>query len=319
MRTCLILTSGILLWATIGRSAMAQENGKHRYLQAIEHIKTLPEPPAGFKWAVNPDFTDEFEGDRLDAEKWYDKSPYWKNGRPPATFKAYNVSVEDGYLRIKNSRLNPTEGNDGKPGTKYSYAGGAVASRSDQAWFGYYEIRMKASPTPMSSTFWLKNLPDTIRYVNENGELIIEHHRQELDIIETMGTPTRFVNWNKQFNANTHYRVSVEGRYDPPQLDGPGPKDKRAAIEPTADAYHTYGLWWVDANTLNFYYDGRYLFTIHPATTYNPQPFARPMYMHMVTETYSWEPSLPTDDMLNDDTKNSTHYDWVRSYILVRE
>ena len=103
---------------------MAQENGKHRYLQVIQHTKNLPKPPAGFKWAVNPDFTDEFEGDQLDAEKWYNESPYWKNGRPPATFKAYSVSVENGCLRIKNSRLNPTEGNDGKPGTKYSYAEG---------------------------------------------------------------------------------------------------------------------------------------------------------------------------------------------------
>ena len=318
-KTCPMLTFGILFAATISHSVMAQENNKREYLQAIEHIKTLPEPPAGFKWAVSPDFTDEFEGDQLDAEKWYDKSPYWKNGRPPATFKAYNVSVENGYLRIKNSRLNPTEGNDGKPGTKYSYAGGAVASRSDQAWYGYYEVRMKASPTPMSSTFWLKNLSNTITYVNENGELITEHHRQELDIIETIGAPTRFPNWSRQFNANTHYGVSVEGRANPPQLDGPGPKDTRAAIEPTADGYHTYGLWWVDAKTLHFYYDGKFLFTIHPATKYNTQPFARPMYMHMVTETYSWEPSLPTDEMLNDGTKNSTYYDWVRSYVLVRE
>jgi hypothetical protein len=313
-----MLASGVLLTAAISHDAMAQENIKHEHLQATEHIRTLPEPPEGFKWAVNPDFTDEFEGDRLNAGKWYDKSPYWKNGRPPATFKAYNVSVENGCLRITNSRLKPTEGNDGKPGTKYSYAGGAVASRSDRAWFGYYEVRMKASHTPMSSTFWLKNLPNTVKYVDGNGDLIIEHHRQELDIIETIGTPTRFPNWNKQFNANTHYRVSVEGRTDPPQLDGSGPKDKRAAIEPTADDYHTYGLWWIDTNTLRFYYDGAYLFTVHPDTKYNPLPFARPMYMHMVTETYSWEPSLPTDEVLNDDAKNSTYYDWVRSYVLVR-
>jgi len=314
-----MLAYGILFCATGGYSAMAQESGRHRYVQAIEHIKTLPKPPAGFKWAVNPDFTDEFEGDRLDAGKWHDKSPYWRNGRPPATFKAYNVSVERGCLRIKNSRLDPTEGNDGKPGTKYSYAGGAVASKSDQAWYGYYEVRMKASPTPMSSTFWLKNLPNTIRYVDESGNVITERHRQELDIIETMGTPTRFPSWNRRFNANTHYGISVHGQADPPQLDGPGPRNGSAAIERTSDAYHTYGLWWIDANTLKFYYDGRYMFTIHPGMKYNPQPFARPMYMHMVTETYSWEPSLPTDEMLNDDTKNSTHYDWVRSYILVRE
>jgi hypothetical protein len=114
-----------ILWASVSHDAMAQRNRKREYLPAIEHIKKLPKPPAGFKWAANPDFTYEFEGAQLSAEKWYDKSPYWSNGRPPATFTAYNVSVENGCLHIKNCRLNPTEGNDGKPGAKYSYAGGA--------------------------------------------------------------------------------------------------------------------------------------------------------------------------------------------------
>lgn len=308
-----------ILFAATGQHALAQTNQRNEYHAAIEHISTLPIPPAGFKWVVNPDFTDEFEGNELNAEKWYDKSPYWTNGRAPATFKAYNVSIAYGCLRIRNSRLDPSEGNDGKPGTKYSYAGGAVASKSDQAWYGYFEVRMKASLTPMSSTFWLKNSSHTIRYVDERGKLITEHHRQELDIIETVGTPTRFPNWNRQFNANTHYRIRLQGGDGPPQLDLPGPKDKRSVIERTTDGFHTYGAWWVDAKTMHFYYDGTYRFTIRPATKYNPQPFARPMYMHMVTETYDWEHSLPTDEMLNDDTKNSTHYDWVRSYVLVRE
>jgi beta-glucanase (GH16 family) len=317
-KTSLMLVACVLLAATT-QHTIAQPSSKSQYRRAIEHIKTLPAPPAGFKWAVNPDFTDEFEGNELNAEKWHDKSPYWKNGRPPATFKAYNVSVENGCLRIKNSRLNPTEGNDGTPGTKYSYAGGAVASRSDQAWYGYYEVRMKASPTPMSSTFWLKNLPKTVRYVDEKGKLITEHHRQELDIIETMGTPTRFPEWNRQFNANTHYGLRVVGGESLPNVSAGSPKGPHKVTEPSSEDYHTYGLWWVDANTLYFYYDGEFRFTIHPGTKYNPQPFARPMYMHMVTETYSWEPSLPTDEILNDDAKNSTRYDWVRSYVLVRK
>lgn len=319
MRTYCILISDILLVATISCDVMAQGGRKHEYLQAVEHIKTLPRPPAGFKWAVNPEFTDEFSGDAPDADKWYDKSPYWKNGRPPATFKAYNVSVENGMLRIKNSRLDPTEGNDGRPGAKYSLSGGAVASKSDQAWYGYYEVRMKASPTPMSSTFWLKHLPKEIRHVDKDGKLIIEYHRQELGIIETMGTPTRFPRWNRPFNANTHYGLRVKGGPSLPNARVGSPKDGRAATDPSAEDFHTYGLWWVDANTLHFYYDGAFKFTIHPSTKCHPQPFARPMYMHMVTETYSWEPSLPTEEMLSGDPKYSTYYDWVRSYVLVRE
>ena len=47
----------------------------------------------------------------------------------------------------------------GKPGDKYRLAGGAVASVKNQAHYGYYETRMKASLTTMSSTFWLSNRP----------------------------------------------------------------------------------------------------------------------------------------------------------------
>ena len=75
-----MLTSCVL-FANITQNATAQKNSTREYLQAIEHIKTLPKPPADFKWAVNPDFTDEFDGNQLNAEKWYNKSPYWTNGR----------------------------------------------------------------------------------------------------------------------------------------------------------------------------------------------------------------------------------------------
>jgi hypothetical protein len=36
--------------------------------------------------------------------------------------------------------------------------------------------------------------------------------------------------------------------------------------------------------------DGKFRFTIHPGTKYNPQPFARPMYMHMVTGRQGRQP-----------------------------
>ncbi|MFC7337287.1 family 16 glycosylhydrolase [Haloferula chungangensis] len=316
------VASGVLLAAVTSVQAEPKEaSSAHKpgpYQLAIEHIANLPKPPEGFRWAVNPDFSDEFSGPQLDSNKWHDKSPYWTNGRPPATFKAENVSVENGLLRIRNTKLDPTEGNDGKPGDRYSYAGGAVASKNDQAHFGYYETRMKASLSTMSSTFWLKNLPKEIRYIGENGELVREHHRQELDIIESVGAPTRFKDWDKQFNANTHYSINVRGSGSPPNASVGTPKGGAGKIAPSAEDFHTYGLWWIDATTMKFYYDGKFLFTINPSTAYNPQPFSRPMYMHLVTETYDWEPGLPTDDDLADPGKNSTYYDWVRSYILVR-
>ncbi|MDU0352971.1 hypothetical protein RS130_02645 [Paraglaciecola aquimarina] len=37
----------------------------------------------------------------------------------------------------------------------YSIAGGAVISKTENAYFGYYESRFKAAKTTMSTTFWL--------------------------------------------------------------------------------------------------------------------------------------------------------------------
>ena len=87
--------------------------------------------------------------------------------------------------------------------------------------------------------------------------------------------------------------------------------------DPSAEDFHTYGCWWVDANTVKFYYDGKYMYTIKPTTKYTDTPFDRPMFIHIVTETYDWEKQVPTAEDLKDKDKSTTYYDWVRAYKLV--
>ena len=129
-----------------------------------------PNPPKGYKWVKNENLSDEFNGEKLDGTKWYNRSPYWVNGRPPATFRARTVSVKDGCLQIKNDLLREDD-------PKYHIAGGAVASVAKDAHYGYYESRLKASGISMSTTFWLKNKPE--------GDCPFE--QQELDIAELVG------------------------------------------------------------------------------------------------------------------------------------
>ena len=87
-----------LFAASLVLSSYAINNNDKEYYLAEEHIKNLPEAPKGYKWVVNEDYTDEFNGRRLSASKWHAKSPYWTNGRPPATFKAENVACEKSLL-----------------------------------------------------------------------------------------------------------------------------------------------------------------------------------------------------------------------------
>ncbi len=254
-----------------------------------------PEAPNGYKWVKNEKFSDEFNDSILDATKWYDRSPYWVNGRPPATFRAYSVSVKDGALQIKNSVL---EGDE-----KYNIAGGAVASVAKDAFYGYYETKMLASSVSMSSTFWLKNKP-----VSDD----CPQEQLELDILEVVGQQKKGGDFRETMRSNAHiFHRNCKGEKEVKSTPGPG-----AVISPPAnEAYHVYGCWWVDAKTLHFYLDGEFQYTINPSTFYRENPFNRSMYMHMVTETYYWE-TPPTPKELADDTKNTTYYDWVRSYKL---
>lgn len=82
------------------------------------------------------------------------------------------------------------------------------------------------------------------------------------------------------------------------------------------DAFHLYGVWWVDATTMRFYHNDQCKFTLKPDTTYSGSLFIRPMQKNMVTETYDWE-TPPSKEDLDDDTINTTYYEWVRSCGLV--
>lgn len=255
-----------------------------------------PEPPEGFKWVINENFTDEFEGNALDTGKWHARSPYWVDGRPPATFRDYFVSVKNGNLQIKNSVLKNDE--------KYTIAGGAVASVAKDALYGYFETRMKASSISMSSTFWLKNKPDTKECPFEV---------QELDIVEVVGQQKKGGDFRTKLRSNTHtFYTDCDGTKTVKSQKG-----VVSEFNPPADeAYHVYGCWWVDANTIKIYLDGEYRTTMHPSTFFRDTPFNRPMYMHLVTETYNWE-IPPTPEELADDSRNTTYYDWVRAYTLI--
>ena len=111
--------------------------------------------------------------------------------------------------------------------------------------------------------------------------------------------------------SKTHYRARHNGKTEKRSTPG------EARITPAADEdFHVYGLWWVDANALRFYHNDQFKFTIRPDTSLDETPMNRPMHLNMVTETYDWE-TPPTDEELNNDSINTTYYDWVRAYRLV--
>jgi hypothetical protein len=204
------------------------------------------------------------------------------------------ITVSNGLLAIRNQMLPEPQG-------EFTIACGSVVSRSEQAHYGYYECRMKASSISMSSTFWFSNRSEK----EQDGS-----SSQELDVTECIGG-SRNKRFRTRMNSNTHY--FVRSKKGEKQDDAKG---NSVELDAAVDAkFHVYGAWWVDANTIHFYHDNQYAYTINPSTKFKDKPFSRPMFMNLVTETYDWEPPPSAGD-LADDTRNTTYYDWVRAYTL---
>jgi len=270
-------------------------------------VSAAPPPaPEGFRWAKNAAYSDEFDGTKLDGAKWYDHHPRWK-GRPPAKFMPSSVSVADGHLILRNAML-PKPVQDGK--YAYTIAGGAVVSRKTEAFYGYYEARMKASSVSMSSTFWFANpskeSPDGSRA------------SQELDVVETVGQRKQGSDRRTILRSNSHYWFTTKDgkRLKSPNKSTPQCRGTCPLDPPADEAFHVCGVWWVDANHARIYLDDEFKFTLTFETTYDTTPFDRPMHLNMVTETYDWE-TPPTPEELADDSRNATRYDWVRAWTLV--
>lgn len=266
-----------------------------------------PEPPMGKRWVLNPDFSDEFNGTELDPTKWLDHHPTWK-GRAPGLFMPSQVSVADGYLKLKGEKM---EKDTLVYNQKFNIKGAAVVSKNT-AFLGYYECRVKAAATTMSTTFWFSGGRGT-------GPKGCDTSHQEWDIQECIGRTGDFKGayFAKGMHSNAHYWYSDCGNkgkthdYRAPQVRF---EDKEVASK----QFHVYGGWWRDKNNASYYYDNRAPKHQKFFDSISNKPMGKPMYMRLVHETYPFPwISLPTDEELADSSKNTVYYDWVRGYQLI--
>jgi beta-porphyranase len=276
-------------------------------------IKNLPTAPQGKKWTIDQNYTDEFNKNELDMTKWDNQISTWK-GRAPGLFMANNVQVKDSVLTLKNTWLDTLQT---VSGAEYTIGCAAVRSRNSQLTFPVYtETRMKASDISLSSTFWL--VTDTgQKYPNATDCKF--SYGTELDVIETTGGAydwdTEIKSFNTQLKSNTHFRTRpCEGGSE--TFFSKGPSSPKNLGFTTHSGFHTYGVYWIDATQCKIYVDGVEFYNLIINDTQKANPFDLPMGLRMVTETYNWL-NPPSKEMLKDNTKNTTYYDWVRTYKLV--
>ncbi len=250
-------------------------------------------------WVKVEYLSDEFEGHELDASKWQ-KEPVGNDwswiGRPPGLFKASNVKVDDGKLQVTVGKLDAVVHINDK---KFTHQGGIVRALKPGHVGWYFECRMKANKTVMSSTFWLMS-----KYHCEKKE--------ELDIQECVGRTTALTkdwakDWNHIFHSNTIHRKTdchPESERD---------QDFVLLEEENHERYYIYGAWWKSPTEILCYLDGKFMYKLDPTVEWDT-----PAFIHMAIETYDWNPipkdgGLVTRGTLEDRT---TKYDWVRTWKL---
>jgi beta-glucanase (GH16 family) len=185
-------------------------------------------------WALDPQFSDEFNGNTLDASRWHLVAP----GKPeegigpaPSVFVHENATVSDGLLKIvfRKQQVPFMKGNP-----DFAYTTALVRSQ-ERTRYGYYETRAKAMDSGASSGFFLHwtGLPD---------------NATEIDIFE-IGGRTTHPEFDRAYHMHAHvWRTPTSDQH----LDV-----GKAWTAPwrLAEAYHVYGFDW-SAEKLVWYVDG---------------------------------------------------------------
>ncbi|WP_211320015.1 glycosyl hydrolase [Dyadobacter jejuensis] len=255
--------------------------------------------PADKTWSPVASLSDEFDGSELNLQKWQSEpigNGWTWDGRPPGLFKDSNVVVKDGKLNVTVGKLDQEVMKNGK---KFTHQGGIVRALNAGQVGWYYECKMKANSTVMSSTFWLMSKYDCDK-------------KLELDIQECVGRTTEKTdswakNWDQIFHANAIHRETTCHPKSERVQDMIVPETKNH------ERFYVYGAWWKSPEEIRFYLDGKYAYSLNPTVSWD-----MPAYLHMAIETYDWNP-IPADGGLVESgswEQRTTQYEWVRTWKL---
>ncbi|MEO0793747.1 MAG: DNRLRE domain-containing protein [Verrucomicrobiota bacterium] len=258
-----------------------------------------PRPSEQF-WTPVDNLSDDFDDGSIDTAKWQ-LEPVGNGwnwiGRPPGLFLPENVTEADGRLRVTVSELdNPRWIN----GNFFTYQGAIVRSHNPGNVGMYFECKMKANATAMSSTFWLMT-----KYNCEK--------KLELDIQECVGRTSDLTfswakTWDEIYHSNMIHR-STSCNPEPVQRQG-------SMKTPTKnhERFYVYGAWWKSTGEVMFFLDGVHVYTIYPSVEWDV-----PAFIQMAIETYDWNPVPVDGGLVASGTweQRTTQYEWVRTWQLV--
>ncbi len=184
---------------------------------AVSSILTLWLPSANSPCGPQPIFSDEFNGNSVDLQKWNVTYPTGSGELQQYVPDAF--SIDNGILKIHAS----AKGRGGLP-----FTSGIITTKGKFTQeYGYFEIRAKVPKGQgLFPAFWL--MPATGKWP------------PELDVFEVLGQDTSKAYMTVHYLNGNPYPQEIQGSYSGPDL----------SLE-----YHTYGLDW-EPDHLTWYVDG---------------------------------------------------------------
>ena len=214
--------------------------------------------PADKSWVPVAELSDEFDGKRIDLEKWQVEpmqNGWGWLGRPPGLFRAENVKVHGGNMNVTVSALPQPQTINGK---QWLYQGAIVRSLQPCKSGWYFEARMKANKTAMSSTFWLMSKDGT-------------KHRQELDIQECVGFTSELTQkWGRNWNQIFHSNLIRTERGVPGKVQF---QDSIRPPTPNHERFYVYAAWWKSPQEVQFFFEGKYAYSLKPDVDWDMETF----------------------------------------------
>ena len=180
------------------------------------------EPPAGYQLA----WADEFDGTKLDTNKWF----YRLDSNWNSTQQALNVIVHDGklWIALKHEQAR------GK-----NYTGGGIISKRNFG-YGYYEARFKVPATlGWHTSFWLSS------YDEQNPDKVAGVGLHEMDVCEQDS-------WKHDSYTRALWMRKPKIDDEAPHLPG----WKRISTPDLTKDFHVWGCEFTPTN-VEYFFDGK--------------------------------------------------------------
>ncbi len=205
-------------------------------------------------WVLQSGFSDEFDGDNLDAAKWWDFNPAW-HGRKPAWFSRENVAIGEGTLQLSARVQDSASVSVENRVRGYDQFTTSIVKSKSKVQYGYFEARCKSMRAGVCNAFWLYDPLEPAQKYREGD------FSEEIDIFEIFGKPARQEH-KRVFWATVH-------RYETPYVESI--VNKKKTVLPNYsfqmkvpfdfyEDYHVYGLLWTP-EVIRWYVDGKEVFS----------------------------------------------------------